>query len=116
MKTFAKTTPRPHRAGPDGHLQGAKPLPFPLSRVEAGTSVRIKQLSAPPRVTQRLREIGFGEEQVVRLLIRQTNLICLVCNSRLALSSHLAQMILVEPLPPGNGHHIPLSNSTSSCL
>ena len=52
-----------------------------------------------PAVTQRLREIGLGEEQVIRLLVRQSNLICLVCNARLALSSHLAQMILVEPLP-----------------
>jgi Fe2+ transport system protein FeoA len=61
-------------------------------------SVRIKELSAPPNVNQRLREIGFGEKQVVRLLVRQSNLICLVCNARLALSSQLAQMIIVEPL------------------
>jgi Fe2+ transport system protein FeoA len=45
-----------------------------------------------------LREIGFGEQQEVRLLVRQSNLICQVRNARLALSSHLAQMILVEPL------------------
>ena len=70
-----------------------------FSRVRAGTLVRIKELSAPPAVTQRLREIGLGEEQVIRLLVRQSNLICLVCNARLALSSQLAQMILVEPLP-----------------
>jgi Fe2+ transport system protein FeoA len=60
--------------------------------------VRIKKLCAPPAVTQRLREIGFGEQQEVRLLVRQSNLICQVRNARLALSSHLAQMILVEPL------------------
>lgn len=59
---------------------------------------RIKALSAPPEVTRHLREIGFGEQQVVRLLLRQTNLICQVCNARLALSSQLAQMIIVEPL------------------
>jgi Fe2+ transport system protein FeoA len=61
-------------------------------------AVRIKQLTAPPHVTQRLREIGFGEQQVIRLLVRSSNLICLVCNARLALSSQLAQMIIVEPL------------------
>jgi Fe2+ transport system protein FeoA len=61
--------------------------------------VRIKELSAPPAVTHRLREIGLGEEQVIRLLVRQSSLICLVCNARLALSSQLAQMIVVEPLP-----------------
>jgi Fe2+ transport system protein FeoA len=76
----------------------AKPFTCPLSRVRAGMSVRIKELSAPPEVTQRLREIGFGEHQVIRLLLRQSNLICQVCNARLALSSQLAQMIIVEPL------------------
>jgi Fe2+ transport system protein FeoA len=61
-------------------------------------AVRIRKLSAPPETMRRLREIGLGEDQVIRLLIRQTNLICLVCNARLALSSQLAQMIIVEPL------------------
>jgi Fe2+ transport system protein FeoA len=72
----------------------------PLSRVKAGMAVRIQQLSAPPEVSQRLREIGFGEQQVIRLLIRQANLICQVCNARMALSAELAQMIIVEPLRP----------------
>ena len=61
-------------------------------------AVRIKKLSAPPEISRRLREIGLGEQQVIRLLIRQSNLICQVCNARLALSSQLAQMIIVEPL------------------
>lgn len=75
-----------------------KPFSCPLSHVKAGMAVRIKELSTPPEVTQRLREIGFGEQQVIRLLIRQTNLICQVCNARLALSSQLARMIIVEPV------------------
>ncbi len=75
-----------------------KPFTCPLSRVKAGIAVRIKELSAPPDVTQRLREIGFGEQQVIRLLIRSSNLICQVCNSRLAVSSQLAQLIIVAPL------------------
>ena len=82
----------------DGGCQCRTPYTCRLSRVKAGVSVRIKELSAPPNVNQRLREIGFGEKQVVRLLVRQSNLICLVCNARLALSSQLAQMIIVEPL------------------
>jgi hypothetical protein len=45
-----------------------------------------------------LREIGFGEEQIIRLLASSTNVICLVCNARLALSARLAETILVEPL------------------
>lgn len=75
-----------------------KPFTCQLSRVKAGKIVRIKELAAPPEVTQRLREIGFCEEQVIRLLTSQSNLICQVCNARLALSSQLAQMIIVEPL------------------
>ena len=70
----------------------------PLSRVQAGVAVRIKQLCAAPDVQHRLREIGLGEEQVVRLLTSQTNFICLVCNARLAISAQLAHLILVEPI------------------
>src|SRR5687767_14042249 len=76
------------------------PQPFicPLSDVRAGTSVRIKQLSAPPEVTHRLREMGFCEEQKIRLLAQHTNVICQVCNVRLGISTQLAEKILVEPL------------------
>jgi Fe2+ transport system protein FeoA len=70
----------------------------PLSRVVAGTAVRIKQLSAPPEVSKRLREMGFCEEQQIRLVSRQANVICQVCNARLGISSQLADIILVEPL------------------
>jgi Fe2+ transport system protein FeoA len=84
------------------------PQPFvcPLSSVRAGTSVRIKQLSAPPEVTHRLREMGFCEEQKVRLLAQQANIICQVCNVRLGISTQLAEKILVEPIHAhGHGHH-----------
>lgn len=71
----------------------------PLSRVIAGTAVRIKRLSAPAEVTHRLREMGFCEERQIRLLSCHPNLICLVCNARLGLSAELAETIFVEPLP-----------------
>ena len=71
----------------------------PLSRVIAGTAVRIKRVSASPEMTHRLRELGVCEEQNIRLLSRRHNLICLVCNARLAISRQLAETILVEPLP-----------------
>ena len=76
------------------------PQPFicPLSDVRAGTAVRIKQLSAPPEVSHRLREMGFCEEQKIRLLAQHTNVICQVCNVRLGISTQLAERILVEPL------------------
>lgn len=48
-------------------------------------------------MASRLRELGFCEEQVVRLIARQSTFICQVCNARLAISAKLAEFILVEP-------------------
>lgn len=72
----------------------------PLSKVRAGTSVRIKQLLAAPDVCQRLRELGMCEEQSVRCVLRSHSVVCQVCNMRLGLSSELADAIWVEPLHP----------------
>jgi len=72
----------------------------PLNRVKTGVAVRIKQLCARPEIQNRLREIGLGEEQVIRLLTSHANFICLVCNARLAISEQLARVILVEPVSP----------------
>ena len=47
----------------------------------------------------RLREMGFCEEQQIRLLSHHPNLICLVCNARLGISPSLAENIFVEPVP-----------------
>lgn len=69
----------------------------PLSRVRAGTAVRIKQLLASPEVCHRLRELGLGEEKDIKLLLRQQNIVCQVCNVRLGLSAELADSIWVEP-------------------
>ena len=70
----------------------------PLNRVQAGVAVRIKQLCAAPEVQNRLREIGLGEDQIIRLITSRTNFICQVCNARLAISEQLARIIIVEPL------------------
>ena len=70
----------------------------PFNRVEAGVAVRIKKLCASPDIQIRLRELGFCEAQIIRLLATHTNYICLVCNTRLALNRKLAALILVEPL------------------
>jgi Fe2+ transport system protein FeoA len=83
----------------NGDANCPEPFLCPLSRVNAGVAVRIKQLSTPPEVTHRLREMGFCEEQKIKLLSRHTNIICQVCNARLGISSRLAEKILVEPLP-----------------
>ena len=66
--------------------------------MRAGVAVRIRKLCATPEMQERLREIGLGEDQVVKLLTSHTNFICQVCNTRLAISEQLARLILVEPL------------------
>jgi Fe2+ transport system protein FeoA len=70
----------------------------PLNRVKTGVAVRIRQLCAAPEVQDRLREIGLGEDQIVKLITGRTNFICQVCHARLALSEQLAGLILVEPV------------------
>jgi Fe2+ transport system protein FeoA len=82
----------------DGDAPCPQPFLCPLSHVNTGVAVRIKQLSASPELTHRLREMGFCEEQKIKLLSRQSNLICQVCNARLGISARLADKILVEPL------------------
>ena len=70
-----------------------------MSKVAVGTSVRVKQLTASPETTRRLRELGFTEDQTIRLVSRQSNVICQVCNARLGLSMALADTILVQTVP-----------------
>jgi Fe2+ transport system protein FeoA len=72
----------------------------PLSRVKAGVAVRIKQLCAAPEVQNRLRELGFCEDHIIKLLTSQANFICQVCDARLAISEQLAKLIMVEPVRP----------------
>ena len=71
-----------------------------MNELKAGASGRIKQLSAAPDVTLRLRELGFCEEQEVKLVSQHANVICQICNSRLGISRQLAETILVEPNSP----------------
>lgn len=70
----------------------------PLSCVRIGVAVRIRKLCATPAMQERLREIGLGEDQIVKLLTSHTNFICQVCNTRLAISAQLARLIMVEPV------------------
>ncbi|HEY0552608.1 MAG TPA: FeoA family protein [Verrucomicrobiae bacterium] len=95
-----KLCSRVDKAESQSHADGAPTPLCPLSEVQAGTSVLIKQLSASPEMSKRLRELGFCEEQRIKLLSRNPNLICQVCNARLGLSSQLADLILVEKIKP----------------
>ncbi|EEF58865.1 hypothetical protein Cflav_PD1698 [Pedosphaera parvula Ellin514] len=42
--------------------------------------------------------MGFCEQQTIKLISRNGNLICQVCNARLGISSQLAESIMVEPV------------------
>ena len=81
----------------EGNCSGS-PL-CPLSSVAAGSVVCIKRLAATPELKDRLREMGLCEEQKIKLLARDSNLICQVCNARLGISEELADSIFVQPLP-----------------
>lgn len=59
----------------------------------------IKKLAASPELRTRLREMGFGEQQRIKLVSRHSNIICQVCNARLGISRRLAESILVEAMP-----------------
>lgn len=98
MKNSAASPSSPASCAPDGC---PAPATCPLNRVRAGMPVRIKQLCTSADTALRLREIGFCEDQVIKLLTASTNIICLVCNARLAISPQLAQAILVEPVAVG---------------
>jgi len=60
--------------------------------------VCVKHLDTSAEMQDRLRELGFCEQQRIKLLSRHSSLICLVCNSRLGISEKLADSILVEPV------------------
>lgn len=70
-----------------------------LSGCRAGTVAIVRQLTATPEVNQRLREMGFGEAQRIKVLQGRSNLLCQVCNARLGLSARLADQIWVELVP-----------------
>ncbi len=81
-----------------GRCAGAEVCP--LSRVPAGTTVCIKALAASPEIRERLRALGLCEKQELKLLSRESNFICEVCDARLDLNAELAEAILVEQLLP----------------
>ena len=71
-----------------------------LNLVKAGVEVRVKQVCGSPDVQRRLREVGICEDNIIKLLTSQANLICQVCDARMAISEQIAKTILVEPLQP----------------
>ena len=67
-----------------------------LTQVGAGREVRVSRLECAPGTCQRLREMGFCENAVVKKIRGGADLVCWVCGTRVALSARLARQILVE--------------------
>ena len=68
----------------------------PLSQIERGEVVCIKQLNLPLEYSNRLREIGLSEGHKIKVISCRNNFICLVYNSRFCLGMELINSILVE--------------------
>jgi ferrous iron transport protein A len=69
-----------------------------LSEIPVGRLFRIRELLSEPDVCLRLREMGFCENAIVRLVVNgEGNLICEVCNTRVGLNQSIAQEIIVTP-------------------
>ncbi len=67
-----------------------------LAEAPLGQSLRIRHLTTHPDVGLRLRELGIGEDAVVRCIHRgYGNIICQVMNTRIAIDLDLAGRILV---------------------
>lgn len=67
-----------------------------LAEAPVGMFVRIHLLQSSPQVCQRLRELGFCENAVIRCMVNnEENLICQVCNARVGLTREIARDILV---------------------
>ena len=65
-----------------------------LNRARVGSDLRIEGLQGPE--CERLRELGICEQMQVRKLSGGRNLICSVCGTRMAISSKLAEQVLVK--------------------
>ena len=69
-----------------------------LSEIPAGRFVRIHHLESEESINLRLREMGFCENAVVRLVVNgEGNLICEVSNTRIGLNQSVADDIIVSP-------------------
>jgi Fe2+ transport system protein FeoA len=82
--------------------EGAAPLAHTaplrtLASIRPGSFAVVRKLTAAPDINQRLREMGFREDQRIKVIALHSSLLCQVCNSRFGLSAGLADLILVEP-------------------
>lgn len=70
---------------------------FSLYNAPVGKRLCVQTLESAPEICRRLREMGFCENAVVRCIMRNgVCLICEVCNTRIGLSTVLAEDIFVS--------------------
>ena len=67
-----------------------------LAQAKVGCDFQIRYLEGPG--CDQLRRLGFCETLQVRKLAGGRNLICSVCGTRLAVSSALAEQVIVSPV------------------
>ncbi len=73
-----------------------RPQRMRLTEMPNGAAGRVCALEGQVEVCQRLREMGFGESAIIERVSGQGTLLCLVSNTRVALSEGAAQHIVIE--------------------
>jgi ferrous iron transport protein A len=67
-----------------------------LTQAQVGCDFQIQHVNGP--ACDQLRNLGFCESLQVRKLANGRNLVCSVCGTRIALSSELAEQVMVAPV------------------
>ena len=73
-----------------------RPQRMRLTELPNGAAGRVCELAGQAEVCQRLREMGVGESIIIERVSGQGTLLCLVSNTRIALSEGAARHIVVE--------------------
>ncbi len=71
--------------------------PLTLRQLGRGVTARVARLAASEGECQRLREMGFCEQAIVRVLTPGAAVVCQICGARVCLSRQLADAIWVAP-------------------
>lgn len=72
---------------------------IPLTEIEEGATAVIAAITAPPPLRQRLYELGFCPDTVIRLTLKTADrLVCDIEQTRMGLHSSIASTIHVLPL------------------
>jgi Fe2+ transport system protein FeoA len=70
-----------------------------LSEIPLGELFLVQEIKSQPKTRQRLQELGFSENAVVRTILSSSSrLICEVQNTRIGIRSRVAKDILVSPM------------------